>query len=79
MCVARRAADHLRGEARDDVKTLNSLVEYAKTVTIRNLQIAEKKEREAKAREEERVRDLEVEIQRLEQIKVRPTSWGAGT
>jgi hypothetical protein len=64
-------AAYIRDETRDDVKTLNSLIKYAKTVTIRNLQLEEKKRREEEERVAERARELEMEIQRLEQIKVR--------
>ena len=71
-CVAVSApAAYIRDETRDDVKTLNSLIKYAKTVTIRNLQLEEKKRREEEERVAERARELEMEIQRLEQIKVR--------
>ncbi len=67
-------AAYIKDENRDDVKTLNSLMKYAKTVTIRNLQLDEKKQREAAEKDAERARELEMEIQRLEQIKVRCAS-----
>ena len=66
LVLLAQPASMLRAEALDDVKALNSYGEYAKTVTIRNKQLAEKKEREAREKEAERIRDLEMEIQRLE-------------
>lgn len=60
----------LRKEALDDVKSLNSYSQYAKTVTIRKKQMEEKEARLAKEREAERIRDLEMEIERLETVKM---------
>lgn len=74
LCVsvsAVGAAAFLADEARDDVKTMNSYAEYAKTVTIRDKQLAEKREREAREAEQEKIRCAEMEIARLEQVKVR--------
>ena len=49
---------------------MNSLMKYAKTVTIRNLQLEDKVKREQLQKDADRARELEMEIQRLEQIKV---------
>jgi hypothetical protein len=61
---------HQQDEALDDVKRLNSMVAYAKMAQIRDRQLAEKRARAEAAAEEERVRDLEVELARLEKVKV---------
>jgi len=57
-------------EAMDEVKKMSSLVAYAKTASIRERQLKEKKLRAERELEEETIRDLEVEIARMEQMKL---------
>ena len=63
-----RLAQRARDEASDDVKLMNTMQDYAVTVTIRDRQRKEKQEREAAARAAERLRDLESEVARLDQV-----------
>jgi hypothetical protein len=66
---ARIMAKHRKEEAMDAVKAMNSMMEYAKTVTIRDRQVEEKKASRAREKEREKVLDLEVEVSRLEEVK----------
>lgn len=66
---ARIRAEYVLEERMDSVKTMNSMVAYAKTVTVRDRQVSEKRERTAKEKEAERLLDLQVEIARLEEVK----------
>jgi hypothetical protein len=59
------AAQTVMDEDMDDVKHMNQIMLYAKVATIRDAQIAEKKERLARERAEEIAADLEREAQRV--------------
>jgi hypothetical protein len=63
-----RYAERQRDEELDDVKAMNSMQDYAVTVTIRNRQLQEKKDRAAAEKQAERVLDIETEVARLEQV-----------
>lgn len=59
----------IKGEERmDEVKKLNQMADYAKTVTIRELQMKDRMMREQKERDIEHQLDLELEIQRLKEV-----------
>lgn len=62
----RQLAKEMRDETMDDIKKMNSILNYAITATIRERQIAEKKEREAAEKAADRMRDLQAEIEALE-------------
>jgi hypothetical protein len=66
---ARLRAGYTREETKDAVKAMNSMVAYAKTVTIRDRQVLERKARLEKEKEAQRILDLEVEITRLEEMR----------
>jgi hypothetical protein len=69
--AARRLlAKTMRDESQDDIKKMNSLLNYAVTASIRDRQVAEKKQREAEAKYEERMRELQADIEALEQRKL---------
>jgi len=65
----RLQAAHRSEEAKDAAKAMNSMVAYARTVTVRDRQLVEKRERKAREREEARAADMAVEITRLEAVK----------
>ena len=54
---------------RDDVKDMNKMIMYAKVVTIRDKQLAQKKQIHHHYVEEEKQKDLMIEIDRLKAIK----------
>lgn len=60
---------HQRDEMLDDVKTMTRKMRYAQTVAVRDRQVQEKKERELREKQADRVRDVEMELDRLRQIK----------
>ena len=62
-------ANDLRNEDRDDVKDMNKMIMYAKVVTIRDKQLAQKKQIHQHYVEEEKQKDLMIEIDRLKAIK----------
>lgn len=66
---ARLRAGHIRQETKDAVKAMNSMVAYAKTVTIRDRQVLERRARLEREKEAQRILDLEVEIARLEEMR----------
>jgi len=53
----------------DDVKTMNQMMQYARCVTIRDMQVKEKEDREAAERDRERRLDIMMEINRLKMVK----------
>ena len=53
----------------DDIKEMNKMVMYAKCVTIRDKQLEEKKEIRKEFIQEEKQKDLMMEIERLKKIK----------
>lgn len=53
----------------DAVKDMNTLVAYAKTAKIRNIQIEEHKRMESEYRQQKEKMDLMMEIERLKEIK----------
>jgi len=65
----RSKAKKLLNEEKDDVKTMNQMMLYAKVVTIRDKQLEEKKTLKDHAKAEERRRDLIMELERLNKIK----------
>jgi len=67
----KKNATFLMSEELDDVKTMNAFAAYAKTVTIRNMQLQEKQEIKRRAQDEERVKDIAMEVDRLKVVKVR--------
>ena len=68
--VLNRAQDILDQE-KDDVKTMNQMVLYAKWVTVRDKQLQEQKRLEDEYLEENKRLDLMMEIERLKNIKHR--------
>ena len=62
-------AQDLRNEDRDDVKEMNKMIMYAKVVTIRDRQLSQKKQIHGRFVEEEKQKDLMMEIDRLCAIK----------
>ena len=62
-------AQRMMDEELDDVKKMNQLVLYAKVATIRDKQLIEHKEIEHQRREEERQKDMMMEIERLKAVK----------
>ena len=56
-------------EDRDDVKEMNKMIKYAKMVTIRDKQLIEKEELRKYAKDENRGKDLMLEIERLKKVK----------
>jgi hypothetical protein len=62
-------AKSLNREQMDLVKKMNQKVDYAKTVTIRDRQLELKKEEFERFREEEKRKDLIMEIERLKMIQ----------
>lgn len=63
----RAMAAAMRDEAQDDVKKMNSILNYAITVTIRDRQLAEKRDREAAEKAATKMRELLADIEVLEQ------------
>lgn len=53
----------------DEVKKMNTMVNYMKCVTIRDKQLEEKKEIVEEKKMEEKRKDLMLEIERLKKIK----------
>lgn len=62
-------AKALLDEERDDVKHMNQMMLYAKVVTIRDKQLDEKKAIQSHFKNEEKRKDLLMEIERLKKIK----------
>lgn len=56
-------------KSHDAVKTLDKMILYAKTATIRDLQKKEKEEKEKREKRKEEKLDIEVEIIRLKELK----------
>lgn len=67
LALAQTAKD----ESESDVKKMNSIFNYALTVTIRDRQIREKKERDEQERAREKMRDIELEIEVLEKQRAK--------
>ena len=67
--IIQKARD-LRNEDRDDVKEMNKMIMYAKVVTIRDKQLSQKKMIHGRFVEEEKQKDLMMEIDRLRAIKL---------
>lgn len=65
----RAMAAHAVEEAQDDAKAMRAIQEYALTVSVRDRQLAERKALSAAAAGDEKMRDIETEIQRLEEMK----------
>lgn len=65
----RQARSRLDAE-KDDVKHMNSMMEYAKCVTIRDAQILEKQHIQQNRAIEERRLDLMMEVERIKNIKL---------
>ncbi len=62
-------AQSLRNEDKDDVKEMNKMIMYAKVVTIRDKQLKQKVQIKDWYKEEEKKKDLMMEIKRLKEIK----------
>jgi len=62
-------ATQLLNEQMDEVKHMNQMTLYAKTVTIRDRQLQEKKEIEGQKKLEEKRKDLIMEVERLKKVK----------
>jgi hypothetical protein len=62
-------AQQLLNEQKDEVKHMNQMTLYAKTVTIRDKQVQEKKEIHDQKKLEEKRKDLMMEVERLKKIK----------
>lgn len=67
--VINEKALEARKEELDDVKEMNKMVAYAKTVTIRDRQLQEKQELWEDYKAEEKKKDLIMEVERLKLIK----------
>jgi hypothetical protein len=61
-----KLAEHTKDESQSDVKRMNAIFNYALTVSIRDRQLAEKKERDAQEAAREKMNDLQIEIDALE-------------
>jgi hypothetical protein len=73
----RKLAATMRDEAQDDIKKMNSILNYAITVSIRDRQLQEKKVREEQEKADERMRELQAELEVLEARKVAETAEAA--
>jgi len=62
-------AQQLLNEQKDEVKHMNQMVLYAKTVTVRDKQLMEKRSMSEQRKVEEKRKDLMMEIDRLKKIK----------
>jgi len=62
-------AQQLLNEQKDEVKHMNQMITYAKTVTIRDKQLVEKKEIIEQKKLEEKRKDLMMEVERLKAVK----------
>merc|ERR1719281_1958408 len=62
-------ADQLKQEREDDVKTMNAMVQYSRTVAIRDAQLREKKLLKQKKILEEKRAGILMEIVRIKQVK----------
>jgi hypothetical protein len=62
----RKLAAAQREDATDDMKRMNSMLNQAITVAIRDRQVAEKKELDAAAKAADRLRELSAEVENLE-------------
>ena len=62
-------AQEILNEQLDDVKHMNKMMMYAKCVTVRDQQLGEKKVIHDHKKNEEKRKDLMMEIERLKQIK----------
>jgi len=62
-------AQQLINEQMDEVKHMNQMTLYAKTVTIRDRQLEEKKEIQEQRKMEEKRKDLVMEVERLKKVK----------
>ena len=67
LAMAQLAKD----ESQSDVKKMNSIFNYALTVTIRDRQLREKKERDEQEKAREKMRDIELEIEVLEKQRAK--------
>jgi hypothetical protein len=67
LALAQLAKD----ESQSDVKKMNSIFNYALTVTIRDRQLREKKERDEQERAREKMRDIQLEIEVLEKQRAK--------
>jgi len=65
----RERAATLQDEEIDEVKNMNQMMLYAKVVTIRDKQLLEKDAIRSQNKQEERRRDLMLELGRLEKVK----------
>jgi len=65
----KKKADQLIQEREDDVKTMNQMVQYSRTVAIRDAQVREKKLVERKKILEEKREGIKMEIARILQVK----------
>merc|ERR1719421_735363 len=63
------AAQKKLDEQEDQVKTMNRMVMYAQCVAVRDKQLEDKKQRKARAKDEERLLDLRMEIDRLKKLQ----------
>lgn len=61
-----KLAEYTKDESQSDVKRMNAIFNYALTVSIRDRQLAEKKERDAQEAAREKMKDLQIEIDALE-------------
>lgn len=64
-----KKAQQLLNEQKDEVKHMNQMVLYAKTVTVRDKQLSEKRSISAQRKIEEKRKDLLMEVDRLKKIK----------
>lgn len=62
-------AQEILNEQLDDVKDMNKMVNYVKCVSIRDKQLQEKKDIIVDRKNEEKRKDLMLEIERLKKIK----------
>jgi len=62
-------AQQLLNEQKDEVKHMNQMVLYAKTVTVRDKQLREKRSMSEQRKVEEKRKDLLMEVDRLKKIK----------
>lgn len=65
----RNKAEELLNEQRDEVKHMNHLILQAKIVTIRDAQLVEKQEIKDSWKQEEKRKDLLLELERLKKVK----------
>lgn len=70
MSALKKNAEHIHNENRDEVKKMNQLINFAKCATVRDRQLEEKKKLTKEKVDEEKRKDLMMEMERLQAIEL---------